>query len=32
VVAVGGNMDAGFCVVWQEVVPKARVAQSAMSA
>jgi hypothetical protein len=32
VVAAGGNRDAGFCVVWQEVVPRATVAQSAMSA
>jgi hypothetical protein len=32
VVAVGGNMEAGFCVVWQEVVPRATIAQSAMSA
>jgi hypothetical protein len=32
VVAAGGNRDAGFCAVWQEVVPRATVAQSAMSA
>ena len=31
-VAAGGNMDAGFCALWQEVVPKTTVPQSAMKA